>query len=167
MTTLCPPRKFSAYATDCTSLAWISPISFFFRGVRIGRYFNIRYGRWNGKFLVWNGIFQVWNGIVWKILPAMEDGRFAFHSIVCPACRELSMCVSSSLMRARCSTCFLWFGCKPFTSAATMNNGALLSFAISSGLLCQQIWNVPSTSRAIFHWVGGCFFRWDILVIFS
>jgi len=46
-----------------------------------------KYGRWNGRFLVWygvNGRFQVWNGIVLKILPAMEDGRFAFHSIVCP-----------------------------------------------------------------------------------
>jgi len=26
------------------------------------------------------------NGIVWEILPAMEDGRFAFHSIICPVC---------------------------------------------------------------------------------
>jgi len=24
--------------------------------------------------------------IVWNILPATEDGRFTFHSIVCPAC---------------------------------------------------------------------------------
>jgi len=40
--------------------------------------------------MVWNGRFQVWNGIVWKILPAMEDGIFTFHSIVCPACGERS-----------------------------------------------------------------------------
>jgi len=38
---------------------------------------------WYG--MEWNGRFQVWNGIVWEILPAMEDGRFTFHSIVCPA----------------------------------------------------------------------------------
>jgi len=37
---------------------------------------------WYGR--EWNGRFQVWNGIVWKILPAMEDGRFTFDSIVCP-----------------------------------------------------------------------------------
>jgi len=39
---------------------------------------------WKIFVMVWNGRFQVWNGIVWKILPAMEDGRFTFHSIVCP-----------------------------------------------------------------------------------
>jgi len=41
--------------------------------------------KWKIFGMIWNGRFQVWNGIVWKILPAMEDGRFAFHSIVCPA----------------------------------------------------------------------------------
>ena len=40
---------------------------------------------WKIFGMVWNGRFQVWNGIVWKILPAIEDGRFTFHSIVCPA----------------------------------------------------------------------------------
>ena len=33
---------------------------------------------------------QVWNGIIWKILPAMEDGRFTFHSIVCPGDNQLA-----------------------------------------------------------------------------
>jgi len=40
---------------------------------------------WKIFDMVWNGRFPVWNGIVWKILVAMEDGRFTFHSIVCPA----------------------------------------------------------------------------------
>jgi len=39
--------------------------------------------------MVLNGRFQVWNGIVWKILPAMEDGRFTFHSVICPVCKYI------------------------------------------------------------------------------
>jgi len=37
---------------------------------------------WKILGMVWNGRFYLWN---WKILPAVEDGRFTFHSIVCPA----------------------------------------------------------------------------------
>jgi len=67
--TLYPLRKFSAYATECTSLAWISPISFIIRDVTIEGYFNTRYGK------VWK---MEWKTLVWY---GMEDFRYGMELV--------------------------------------------------------------------------------------
>jgi len=50
----------------------------------------------------WKNFDMVWNGIVWKIFPAMEDGRCTFHTILCPVWRRF--CGSSRSYRPH------WFG---------------------------------------------------------